>query len=149
MGEGSRPPPPPPRSPSPQPKLPSTPVQRRFTHTGWAERRMREPVALGRADRPYAREFSNLLETPFKCTSSGTPRAPPHKRPKSPPGEARRGRGAAQERPKSRRAGRDNKLTKGLPEPLSPEPLGPYPTYFSCISCTGPLKYIYIYDPRL
>ena len=30
-------------------------------------------------------------------------------------------------------AGRENKLTKGLPEPLSPEPLGPYPTYFSCI----------------
>ena len=33
-------------------------------------------------------------------------------------------------RPEARR---DNKLTKGLPEPLSPEPLGPYPTYFSCI----------------
>ena len=28
---------------------------------------------------------------------------------------------------------RDNKLTKGLPESLSPEPLGPYSTYFSCI----------------
>ena len=31
-------------------------------------------------------------------------------------------------RPEARR---DNKLTKGLPGPLSPEPLGPYPTYFS------------------
>ena len=25
------------------------------------------------------------------------------------------------------------KLTKGVPEPVSPEPLGPYPTYFSCL----------------
>ena len=33
-------------------------------------------------------------------------------------------------RPEARR---DNKLTKGLPEPVSPENLSPYPTYFSCI----------------
>ena len=33
-------------------------------------------------------------------------------------------------RPEARR---DNKLTNGLPEPLSLEHLGPYPTYFSCI----------------
>ena len=91
---------------------------------------------------------------------------------------ARRGPGAAQERPKSRQeqpkggeaksdpaarrpkmtprrdrargpgqrgkdkrrqeqtiaaAGRDSKLTKGLPEPPSPEHLGPYPTFFSCM----------------
>ena len=71
----------------------------------------------------------------------------PQKRPKSLSSPPQEGRGEAHQRGKDKRkqeetraaAGRDNKLTKGLPEPLSPEPLGPYPTYFSCIECTGPL----------
>ena len=58
--------------------------------------------------------------------------------PRRAPGEAQRGpgrRGKDKRRQEQTRpaAGRDNKLTKGLPEPLSPELLGPYPTYCSCI----------------
>ena len=58
--------------------------------------------------------------------------------PWSPTGPGHRGKdkrtqeetGQEQTRPA---AGRDNILTKGLPGPLNPEPLSPYPTYFSCI----------------
>ena len=58
--------------------------------------------------------------------------------PWSPTGPGHRGKdkrtqeetGQEQARPA---AGRDNILTKGLPGPLNPEPLSPYPTYFSCI----------------
>ena len=45
-------------------------------------------------------------------------------------------------RPEARR---DNKLTKGLPEPVSPETLSPYPTYFSHLMHGSTLVYIYIY----
>ena len=75
----------------------------------------------------------------------GGPRAArrPKMAPQERPGEVQEGPRRAQERPWSptgtgpeetrAAAGRDNKLTKGRPEPPSPEPLGPYPTYFPSI----------------
>ena len=76
------------------------------------------------------------------------PKWPPRERSRRGSRGARGGTGEPQERPwgpgqrgKDKRRqeqtkpapGRTNKLTKGLQVPLSPELLGPYPTYFSCM----------------
>ena len=70
----------------------------------------------------------------------GEPQNSPRRGPGAPRGPGQRGKDKRRQEQTRPAAGRAKKLRKGLPEPLSPEPLGPYPTYSSRFACTGPLS---------